>query len=47
MGSPSVCYWLQLFEAGPFALTAFDCLNAVQVSLKAPFTYVPRAKTTS
>ena len=39
-------YWSQLFEAGPVEFTALDCLNASQVSLKAPLTNVPRAKTT-
>src|SRR5690349_5580543 len=38
-------YWLQLLLAGPDELTALDVWNAVQVSLNAPFTNVPSAKT--
>src|SRR6476660_8651122 len=37
---------LQSFWAGPAEFTALDVLNAVQVSLNAPLTNVPRAKTT-
>src|SRR5688500_17966366 len=39
-------YWSQLFDAGPYELTALDLSKASHVSLNAPFTNTPSAKTT-